>query len=97
MRVVMRNIFSLSDIPPREHADRKPGSRKSMSMFWKALVLSVFGGSSILAAETAQAQYVGRISAFVEDARTGTVLAQINPDLQRYPASLTKLMTLYRA
>lgn len=97
MRVVMRNIFSLSDIPPRENADRKPGSRKSMSMFWKALVLSVFGGSSILAAETAQAQYVGRISAFVEDARTGTVLAQINPDLQRYPASLTKLMTLYMA
>ncbi|MBB2159653.1 D-alanyl-D-alanine carboxypeptidase [Gluconacetobacter sacchari] len=31
------------------------------------------------------------------DARTGAVLSQSNPDLQRYPASLTKLMTLYLA
>ncbi|MFT8719577.1 D-alanyl-D-alanine carboxypeptidase family protein [Acetobacter sp.] len=50
-----------------------------------------------MTAHSAQAQYVGQISAFVEDTRTGTVLAQINPDLQRYPASLTKLMTLYMA
>ncbi|GBR01976.1 D-alanyl-D-alanine serine-type carboxypeptidase [Acetobacter oeni LMG 21952] len=45
--------------------------------------------------KAAHAQYVGNISAFVSDARTGAVLAQVNPDLQRYPASLTKLMTLY--
>lgn len=31
------------------------------------------------------------------DANTGAVLQQTNPDLQRYPASLTKLMTLYLA
>lgn len=53
--------------------------------------------SSVFAVDSARAQYVGHVSAFIEDARTGTVLAQINPDLQRYPASLTKLMTLYMA
>ncbi|GEN14025.1 hypothetical protein NCH01_04560 [Neoasaia chiangmaiensis] len=43
----------------------------------------------------AHAQYVGHISSFVMDANSGAVLAQSDPDLQRYPASLTKLMTLY--
>lgn len=43
----------------------------------------------------AQAQYVGHVSGFVMDARTGAVLSQTDPDLQRYPASLTKMMTLY--
>ncbi|WP_194303198.1 D-alanyl-D-alanine carboxypeptidase family protein [Acetobacter estunensis] len=51
--------------------------------------------SALLSVPAAHAQYVGRISAFVTDARSGAVMAQINPDLQRYPASLTKLMTLY--
>ncbi|WP_338421616.1 D-alanyl-D-alanine carboxypeptidase family protein [Acetobacter fallax] len=55
-----------------------------------ALLLSAF-----TTRHSAHAQYVGHISAFVSDARTGAVLAQVNPDLQRYPASLTKLMTLY--
>ncbi|WP_408904473.1 D-alanyl-D-alanine carboxypeptidase family protein [Neoroseomonas alba] len=36
-----------------------------------------------------------RYSAMVVDARTGTVLIAANPDEQRYPASLTKMMTLY--
>ncbi|MBM9402830.1 D-alanyl-D-alanine carboxypeptidase [Gluconacetobacter azotocaptans] len=45
----------------------------------------------------ARAQYVGQVSSIVMDARTGAVLSQSNPDLQRYPASLTKLMTLYLA
>lgn len=43
----------------------------------------------------AHAQYVGHVSAYVMDANTGAVLSQTDPDLQRYPASLTKLMTLY--
>jgi len=43
----------------------------------------------------AHAQYVGHVSSFVMDANTGAVLSQADPDLQRYPASLTKLMTLY--
>ncbi|NHN88102.1 D-alanyl-D-alanine carboxypeptidase family protein [Acetobacter conturbans] len=62
----------------------------------KGITLSLVT-ASLAATHAAQAQYVGRMSAFIEDARTGTVLAQVNPDLQRYPASLTKLMTLYMA
>ncbi|GCE83401.1 D-alanyl-D-alanine serine-type carboxypeptidase [Komagataeibacter diospyri] len=45
----------------------------------------------------ARAQYVGQVSAIVLDARTGAVVSQQDPDLRRYPASLTKLMTLYLA
>ncbi|QHC35711.1 D-alanyl-D-alanine carboxypeptidase family protein [Komagataeibacter xylinus] len=45
----------------------------------------------------ARAQYVGQVSSIVIDARTGAVLSQQDSDLRRYPASLTKLMTLYLA
>ncbi|MGY6768598.1 D-alanyl-D-alanine carboxypeptidase family protein [Komagataeibacter xylinus] len=45
----------------------------------------------------ARAQYVGQVSSIVVDARTGAVLSQQDSDLRRYPASLTKLMTLYLA
>ncbi len=54
-------------------------------------------GVAGLAARPAQAQYVGQVSSFVIDAGTGQVLQQYNQDLQRFPASLTKLMTLYLA
>ena len=43
----------------------------------------------------AHAQYRGEISSVVIDAGTGNVLQQDAPSLQRFPASLTKLMTLY--
>lgn len=43
------------------------------------------------AASPAQARY----AAFVMDADTGKILHQVNPDTQNYPASLTKMMTLY--
>jgi D-alanyl-D-alanine carboxypeptidase len=36
-----------------------------------------------------------RYSSIVVDVASGTVLEQANPDAPRYPASLTKLMTLY--
>jgi D-alanyl-D-alanine carboxypeptidase len=36
-----------------------------------------------------------RYSSIIVDARTGTVLEQVNPDALRHPASLAKLMTLY--
>ncbi len=52
---------------------------------------------ALLAPGLAHAQYPGQLSTFVMDAGTGAVLQQANPDLQRYPASLTKLMTLYLA
>ena len=43
----------------------------------------------------AHAQYRGELSSMVIDARTGAVLQQDQAGLQRFPASLTKLMTLY--
>jgi len=57
--------------------------------------LAGLAGAFVAAPHAAHAQYVGQVSAFVIDARTGAVLSQMNPDLRRYPASLTKLMTLY--
>ena len=58
-----------------------------------ALICSI----GLLAPTTARAQYVGQLSTFVMDASSGAVLQQSAPDLQRFPASLTKLMTLYLA
>ena len=64
-------------------------------------LLSLIGlvtlGMLIGACPRARAQYVGRVSSFVMDAGSGRVLQEFNPDLRRYPASLTKLMTLYLA
>ncbi|RFD20781.1 D-alanyl-D-alanine carboxypeptidase [Komagataeibacter melaceti] len=45
--------------------------------------------------QAAHAQYVGQVSTIVVDAGSGAVLSQQDADLRRYPASLTKLMTLY--
>ena len=47
--------------------------------------------SQIFAAESAQARY----ASIVIDAETGEVLRSRNADIRRYPASLTKMMTLY--
>ncbi|MBF0887749.1 MULTISPECIES: D-alanyl-D-alanine carboxypeptidase family protein [Gluconobacter] len=44
---------------------------------------------------SAKAQYAGHVSSYVMDAKTGAVLSATDAELQRYPASLTKLMTLY--
>ncbi|WP_052402277.1 D-alanyl-D-alanine carboxypeptidase family protein [Muricoccus aerilatus] len=58
---------------------------------WLALVLP-----ALLAAQPAAAQIGSeRYSSFVMDARTGQQLGGANPDAPRYPASLTKMMTLY--
>lgn len=64
---------------------------------WAKLALAGLAVGVVAEARPAKAQYVGHVSAMVLDANTGTVLAQSDPDLQRYPASLTKLMTLYLA
>lgn len=42
-----------------------------------------------------QAQANPRYSSIVIDADTGAVLHESNADASRYPASLTKMMTLY--
>ncbi len=65
--------------------------------FRRALLACVGLCGALLAPGLARAQYVGQLSTFVMDANSGAVLQQANPDLQRYPASLTKLMTLYLA
>jgi D-alanyl-D-alanine carboxypeptidase len=67
---------------------------KRMMSRWALSVLAC--ATLLLAAASAKAQ-VGsvRYSAIVVEARTGRVLMGMNPDALRFPASLTKLMTLY--
>ncbi len=57
------------------------------------LVLVIFAAAT--QAEAAKGN--SRFSAITVDARTGSVLFSDSPDAQRYPASLTKMMTLYIA
>lgn len=64
------------------------------SRFWRVVILSLFalilaGISSDLASARV------KFSALAVDARTGRVLFSQDPDGARYPASLTKVMTLY--
>ena len=52
----------------------------------------------VAAPTPARAQIGGdRYAAIVADAQSGTVLMAASPDEQRYPASLTKMMTVYMA
>jgi D-alanyl-D-alanine carboxypeptidase len=51
--------------------------------------------ASISNTSTAQAAYSPPYADIVVDANTGKVLTSTNPDSLRYPASLTKMMTLY--
>lgn len=68
------------------------GFSKKYAIFTLAsLVLYCF---SLITSSTAHAQYVGRISSIVTDIN-GKVLSEHDADLKRYPASLTKMMTLY--
>lgn len=81
-------------------ASRSPRGKKAFlrGLFLRRIVISA--GIVLLAGlnfGTARAQYRGHVSSFVMDAATGKVLAGADADLQRYPASLTKLMTLYLA
>ncbi|HIP77618.1 MAG TPA: D-alanyl-D-alanine carboxypeptidase, partial [Kiloniellaceae bacterium] len=62
--------------------------RKSAFALFALLVTVVFAG---LSSESAQARY----ASIVVDADTGQVLHAVNADTRNYPASLTKMMTLY--
>ena len=55
------------------------------------LSLCVLAMSQVFAAGSAEARY----ASIVVDAETGEVLRSRNADIRRYPASLTKMMTLY--
>ncbi|TDI66641.1 MAG: D-alanyl-D-alanine carboxypeptidase, partial [Alphaproteobacteria bacterium] len=52
-----------------------------------ALVILPYAGGAGLAA--------AKYSSIVIDQKTGAVLHAVNPDAPHYPASLTKMMTLY--
>ncbi len=60
---------------------------KSFPLLLAVLLLTV--------AATGQASANSRYAAYVIDAKTGQVLFSRNADARRYPASLTKMMTLY--
>ena len=65
----------------------RPGS----TILGLVLSLSVLAMSQVFAAGSAEARY----ASIVVDAETGEVLRSRNADIRRYPASLTKMMTLY--
>jgi D-alanyl-D-alanine carboxypeptidase len=74
-----------------------PAIRRIRRSVWSAsLYLATALLALVLAAVPARAQ-VGsdRYSSIVIDAATDTVLSSVNADEPRYPASLTKMMTLY--
>lgn len=61
-----------------------------------ALVIAAGVSGTALAAKEFPSQVVpSKYAAIVVDTATGKVLYQVNPDAARYPASLTKMMTLY--
>ncbi len=64
----------------------------SPSFYYRLAVILMLLGSTLLLAPAVQA---GPYSALVVDTNSGKVLFEQNADAQRYPASLTKMMTLY--
>jgi D-alanyl-D-alanine carboxypeptidase len=80
----------------RAHAMFEPARRTLI-----ALALTVFtvgmGASGAAVAGSRYATSESKYAAIVEDAKTGEVLYAKNPDSSRYPASITKIMTLYLA
>jgi len=56
-----------------------------------AIFIGILFSRILLCQETASARY----ASIVIDAKSGKVLHASNPDRRRYPASLTKMMTLY--
>src|SRR5687768_15679761 len=77
-------------------ADARPGSiRYWLCMIYRVrpFLLSLALTFSVAAASPASAS--SGFSAMAVDAHTGRILFSQNPDAPRYPASLTKVMTLY--
>ena len=57
--------------------------------------LSLFAALALIAGLTVSASANPRYAAYVMDAKTGQVLFSRHGDAERFPASLTKMMTLY--
>lgn len=61
------------------------------------VIFSLFGTAQVSASEAAAKPLVIKYATLVIDADTGRVLQETNADEVTYPASLTKMMTLYLA
>ena len=61
-------------------------SNKNISIFIVSIFVCIFASVDPISA---------RYASIVVDAKTGKILHASNPDRKRYPASLTKMMTLY--
>ncbi|WP_340646906.1 D-alanyl-D-alanine carboxypeptidase [Phenylobacterium sp.] len=72
-------------------------SRRPLAGLATLLVAAVLLLIGTARAEAANAVDVGKFAAVVMDAATGEVLYEYEPDARRFPASLTKVMTLYMA
>jgi D-alanyl-D-alanine carboxypeptidase len=59
------------------------------------IAIALLGAHPALARAVAGSEYGPAYEAIVLDAQTGQVLRELNPDVVTYPASLTKMMTLY--
>lgn len=70
------------------------GMRPHCQVLLKTFV-SLLAALALLVGFAAQASANPRYAAYVMDAKTGQVLFSRNGDAERYPASLTKMMTLY--
>ncbi len=73
-----------------------PGKALKVAISLKSLItFTVATAIGIIAVESATAKANPRYAAIVIDANAGKVLHQQNADSRRFPASLTKMMTLY--
>jgi D-alanyl-D-alanine carboxypeptidase len=61
----------------------------------RRIVALLIAATVVMAGATGQAAANPRYAAYVIDANTGQVLFSRNGDAKRYPASLTKMMTIY--
>jgi len=76
---------------------KRTGKARKWTVFTRTALGIGLSVGMVATPKLARAQYAGHVSSYVVDVNSGAVLSQVDPDLQRYPASLTKLMTLYMA
>lgn len=70
--------------------------RRSLAARWtNAVAACLLAVAALIAAPASQAQAAAGYSAMVVDGHTGKILYSRRGDVLRYPASLTKIMTLY--
>ena len=79
----MRTVFG---------STRAPSVRAFFKLFFSLVLIASF---QVGATQSAEAKANPRFAAYVIDAKTGKVLFSRNANARRYPASLTKMMTLY--